>query len=221
MEKYYNKNISYIIFHEGNICEKHQEYIQFNTVIPLKFIDVSRSFRKKQVNIYPPTRHFSLGYRNMCNFWFCDFWNYLTKYSKIMRIDEDCLYYSDYNEVFDILKNKEVVYGKWDHDKAYVTRNLQYFTIFFMINHKKIPIKNKVGGPYTNVIGFNLDKLRNNTILTKYIKFIKKSNYIYVYRWGDLPLWGEALTYCLSDKNYKQTNKIQYYHGSHDVNVNI
>ena len=39
----------------------------------------------------------------MCNFWFCDFWNYVQKYNKILRIDEDCIYYSDYRDVFKLL----------------------------------------------------------------------------------------------------------------------
>ena len=37
-------NIDYIIFHEGNISEEHQKYIQNNTTIPLKFINVKLSY---------------------------------------------------------------------------------------------------------------------------------------------------------------------------------
>ena len=104
LERYYNKNISYIIFHEGNISENHQEYIQLHTIIPLIFVNVSKSFRTDKIDFYPPTMECSLGYRNMCNFWFCDFWMYLTDYNKILRIDEDCFYESNYNNIFNILR---------------------------------------------------------------------------------------------------------------------
>ena len=178
LERYYNKNkkSSYIIFHEGNISENHQEYIQLQTIIPLNFINVSKSFRKEKIDFYPPTKRFGLGYRNMCNFWFCEFWTYLTDYNKILRIDEDCFYNLDYNDVFDILDDKVAVYGKWSGDFTFVTKGLQEFTKNFMSQHNKKPLNNSVGGPYTNVLGLNLKKLRQNVLLTQYIKSIKKSD---------------------------------------------
>ena len=46
LEKYYNENIDYIIFHEGNISDIHQSYINSKTLIPFIFINVSDSFKK-------------------------------------------------------------------------------------------------------------------------------------------------------------------------------
>ena len=220
LEKYYNKNISYIIFHEGNISENHQEYIQLHTIIPLIFINVSKSFRKEKIDFYPPTNKFGLGYRNMCNFWFCECWTYLTAYNKILRIDEDCFYNSDYNDIFNILDDKVAVYGKWAGDVQFVTQGLQEFTKKFMSQHNKKPLNNRIGGPYTNVIGLNLKEIRKNILLTQYIKAIKESNNIYIYRWGDLPLWGEALSYCFPKNSYIESNQIKYFHGSHNIQVN-
>nr|QFG74718.1 MAG: glycosyltransferase sugar-binding region containing protein [Megaviridae environmental sample] len=226
LERYYNKSISYIIFHEGNITEDHQQYIQLNTIIPLIFIDVSDSFRKEEINVYPPTRGFNLGYRNMCNFWFCEFWNYLTDYNKILRIDEDCLYYSDYNIIFNMLNDNTVLYGKWVKDKDFVTKGLSKFTHQFMKrNNKNIPIfklfNRTSSGPYTNVIGINLIKARQNMLFSKYIKAVKYSDNIYIYRWGDLPLWGEALTYFFPKNSYQKSKKIKYFHGSHSTGINV
>ena len=221
LERYYNKNIRYIIFHEGNISENHQEYIQLQTIIPLNFVNVSKSFRTEKIDFYPPTSRFSLDYRNMCNFWFCDFWMYLTDYNKILRIDEDCFYESDYNNVFNILDDKVAVYGLWSGDEEFVTKGLQDFTKTFMYQHNKKPLKNKIGGPYTNVLGLNLKEMRKNMLLTQYIKTVKKSDNIYIYRWGDLPLWGEALSYCFPINSYTKSNQIQYYHGSHNKEIGM
>ena len=234
LEKYYNKNISYIIFQEGNIPKDHQEYIQNNTSLPLQFINVSGSFTDKTFDVYPPTKKWRLGYRNMCNFWFCEFWKYLENYNKILRIDEDCNLFSDYNTIFQHLTDKVAIYGNWFPDDNFVTKNLNKSTINFIkqYNIEKYDTTNwkerlahqaysrRPSGPYTNVIGLNLDILRKNTILTKYISYIKNSNNIYIYRWGDLPLWGEALSYFFSGRHARDNN-IQYFHKSHNQAINM
>ena len=221
IEKYYNKEVDYIIFHEGNIYKKHQEYIQNKTNIPLIFRDVSKSFKTTKVNFYPPTNKFKMGYRNMCNFWFCDFWNYVKHYDKLIRIDEDCYYHNDYNKIFELLDHKVAVYPKWVNDVDFVTKGLYSFTNNFLKNYginkkiRKIP-----SGPYTNVIGFNLNLCRQNDLLFKYIAKIKKSNNIYIYRWGDLPLWGNALTYLFDSNSHMSNKNIKYFHGSHNSKIN-
>ena len=173
--------------------------------------------------IYLPSRpdKFKLGYRNMCNFWFCNFWKYLKEYDKILRIDEDCYYYSDYNKVFKLLNNKVFVYGGRTGDKDFVTKGLNNFTLDFMKqNNIKNIYRRSPSGPLTHVIGINLDRCRKNTLLTKYISSIKTSNNIYVYRWGDLPLWGESIEYFFENKDRLSTSKIQYYHESHKARIN-
>ena len=218
LEKYHNKNISYIIFHEGNIPKDHQEYIQADTFISLIFTDVSDSFRKEKIDFYRPTKTWKLGYRNMCNFWFCDFWIYLHKYDKILRVDEDCIIYFDYNDIFEILDNKVCVYGKWIPDSKFVTKGLNNFTINFMKQHKKEIISRRPSGPYTNVVGLSLLKMRKNVLLSNYIEAIKKSDNIYIYRWGDLPLLGEALTYFFPENSYICLKEIKYSHASWVIN---
>lgn len=220
LEKFYDKNLDYIIFHEGNITKEHQKYIQNNTKIPLIFINVSKSFKKDKVNFYPPTKRFNLGYRNMCNFWFCEFWKYVQEYDKIIRIDEDCNYYTNYNDIFKLLHNKVAIYGNWANDAKFVTEGLNNFTINFL---KKKGIKYKTrspSGPYTNVIGLNLNLCRKNKLLSQYISDIKESNKIYIYRWGDLPLWGEALKYLFKPEEYTLNKNIKYFHKSHNSKIN-
>ena len=134
LEEYYNENIDYIIFHEGNIDDEHQNYINGDTIIPFKFINVNYEFRIKDKNLIfrKKTFKWGIGYRNMCNFWFCGFWKYVEKYDKILRIDEDCIIYYDYNKIFELLNNKVACYGKWlPFDSHKVTKGLNEFTSRF------------------------------------------------------------------------------------------
>jgi hypothetical protein len=63
--------------------------------------------------------------------------------------------------------------------------------------------------------------LRKNERLKEYINIIKEKNYIYIYRWGDLPLWGQVLYYFYNKNDYLNTTEIKYFHGSHAHLVNL
>lgn len=228
-----NTTTDFIIFHEGNITEIQQQYISEKSLYinKINFVDISiLAFLNEKNNtvFYPPTNMFSLKYRHMCSFWFVDFWKYVEEYDYIIRIDEDCIINFSINNVFTILKNDKIncIFGKWVNDQEFVTHGLNCFTKNFITknfnsnyNVKDLPIHNP-SGPYTNVIGFNLKKLRENIILNRYINTINKSNAIYIYRWGDLPLWGEALYYFCDKNSYFEYNEIKYFHGSHNIVVN-
>ena len=88
-------------------------------------------------------------------------------------------------------------------DMAEVTKGLKSFTEAFIkskgirIPSESIRPKPHPSGPYTNVLLLNLKKLRRNSILMDYIELLRKSENIYKYRWGDLPLWGDVLHYIL------------------------
>ena len=222
LEIYYNKNIDYIIFHEGNISEEHQKYINNETIIPFKFINVEKEFKIKDENLKfrHKTFQWGMGYRNMCNFWFCGFWKYVEKYDKILRIDEDCLIYYDYNKIFLLLNNKVACYGKWmPFDSYKVTKGLNKFTVDFLKSNNKIVKPKKCNGPYTNIIGFNLNLLRCHKLLNKYIKEVYKSNQIYISRWGDLPLWGDVLFYLFKKHHYIEIKDLKYTHDNLKINM--
>ena len=218
--KFYNSKIDYVVFHEGNIYVDHQNYISsFTPKLKLIFIDIGESFVKEDIPIKIEMK-WGLGYRNMCNFWFTKFWKYVQKYERIIRIDEDCIFYSNYNHIFNLLEDKVSVFAKKSYDELFVIKGLNDFTINFL-NNKNIKAKKRnVWGPYTNVIGLNLIKLRKNLLLKEYINSIKNSKNIFYYRWGDLPLWGEVLYYFYNEKDYLISDKIIYYHKSHDQFVN-
>jgi hypothetical protein len=224
LEKYANSDIDYIIFHEGNIDQDHQHYISnFTPKLKITFVDVSKDFRTATMEFYQPTASFNMGYRNMCSFWFVEFWKYVTSYSYILRIDEDCLYYSDPTQVLTMLEgsNKVAAFGEFSNDHESVTKGLNQFTLDFLHQKGIRPPPAQPSGPYTNVIGLNLTLLRKNVMLMEYIKAVKLSNNIYIYRWGDLPLWGEVLRYMYADKDYAVDPTIHYFHGSHKKQVGI
>ena len=220
-----NRSIDNLIFHEGNILEEHQKYISsFTPHLNLKFICISeKAFNndKKHIKIYNPTSSFGINYRHMCSFWFVDFWNYVEEYDMILRIDEDCVIDFHIAELFNNLHNNLTIYGMWTMDQEYVTHNLNKFTLKFLKdnNIKTSTIFQQPSGPYTNVIGLNVELLRKNEMLKKYIERVKESNYIYTYRWGDLPLWGEAFLYLCDRRLCLKSDKIKYFHGSHNFYV--
>lgn len=225
LEQFYNDNISYLIFHEGNINEDHQNYIQSNARIPLKFINVKDSFKEKTMKFSKQTTRSipscSIGYRNMCNFWICGFWKYVEEYDKILRIDEDCIYKTDYNEVFDVLNDKVCTYGIWKRDAQEWCIGMNRFVVNYL-NNNGMNVQNRTpkNGPYTNVVGFNLKLLRQNQLLKDFLTALEESNNIYFHRWGDLPLWGQILIYMYTTDDHIRYRNIKYYHGSHKRQIN-
>uniref|UniRef100_A0A6C0D884 Uncharacterized protein n=1 Tax=viral metagenome TaxID=1070528 RepID=A0A6C0D884_9ZZZZ len=227
MGNMFNK-IDILIFHEGNILVSHQQFIsKFTPLLNIKFIYIKEhAFKddKKTISFFEPTKSFGLNYRHMCSFWFVDFWNYVKEYDMILRIDEDCIIDFNIPELFFVLQNKSVVYGEWTRDKDFVTYGLNNYTKKFIGEHihknANKPIFNHIpSGPYTNVFGLNLKILRENRLIQNYIQKIKDSNFIYIFRWGDLPLWGEALFYFCDPEQYYRFEKIKYFHGSHNYYV--
>lgn len=215
-----DKSIDILIFHENNITFQQQKYIKSKTnslnIIFISIIEKGFLKEKENIEIYEKTKLFKIGYRHMCSFWFVNFWDYVKDYDLILRIDEDCIINFNIDNLLYELNNKVCIYGDWVDDCDYVTFGLNNFTMnFFNTRNTHNP-----SGPYTNIIAFNLNILRENNLLKKYINEINNKNYIYKYRWGDLPLWGEVLTYLYTEKDHVCSSKIKYYHGSHNVYIN-
>jgi len=222
------KDTDILIFHEGNILPQHQEYIsKFTPTLNLIFKCIKEhAFKdeKKDIHTFEPTRAFGLNYRHMCSFWFVDFWKFVEEYDMILRIDEDCVIEFNIPELFYTLFNKTAVYGMWTRDQDFVTVGLNQFTRLFLKENLPEESNNQIiqhnpSGPYTNVIGFNLKSLRENELLQKYIQKVGIMDCIYAFRWGDLPLWGEALFYFCNPNSYSKSDKIKYFHGSHNTYV--
>jgi len=217
IEKNLNNLCDILIFHEGNIVRHQQNYIQDCSNIPIKFVEIPKFTPKQNVTFTEKSGGHGWGYRHMCSFWFSDFWKYVQEYDMILRIDEDCIFESNIDSIFDILEEKVCVYGKWHPDNDDVTEGLNEFSLNFFGNSKG---SKEPSGPYTNVLGLNIKKLKENKKLFEYISEVDRLNKIFIYRWGDLPLWGEVLYYLYDEKDYCEVKEIKYYHISHNEKVN-
>lgn len=224
-----DKSIDILIFHEGNIVEKHQIFIKDQTpLLKIQFIDISTiAFQsdKKDIPFDKETSDFSLGYRHMCSFWFIQFFDAVKEYDKLVRIDEDCFIDSNIDDIFIELDKYTFICGILSGDEKFVTKGLNDFSIDFINRYNKdysfkTMSRKDPDGPYTNLIGFSLDLVRKNTLFQKYINEVDSSNMIYKRRWGDLPLWGEVIQYIFGKDTLKVDNTIKYYHGSHSMYVN-
>lgn len=219
-----DKTIDILIFHEGNIKPEHQIRIKNETLeLDIRFIDVNNGLAfksdKASIEFHPDASRFGIGYRHMCSFWFVDFWHFLDDYDRMLRIDEDCYVNFNIDKVLKNLDTNEFICGKWTRDFDFVTIDLNKTTLQF-IGSDTSQVETP-SGPYTNVFAINLENVRYNQLLRKYIKLVDDSGNIYRYRWGDLPLWGEAIYYIFGMKSILIDKSIQYMHESHDMKVNF
>jgi len=220
------KDIPLIIFNEGNISLQHQLYIKsFTPELQINFINVVGDFAfrksKESCQFDPPGSSWGIGYRHMCSFWFVDFWNFVKDYDLLLRVDEDCIVNFDIDIVFNKMINKTFISGMTQDDHPLVTIGINQFTLQFLkdkYNMDKLP--KKPAGPYTNVFGINLSRAKDNDMLKKYINEVDVYNRIYTHRWGDLPLWGEAIDYFFKTGELIIDTDIKYFHGSHNIAVN-
>jgi hypothetical protein len=210
------ENTDILIFNEGNISESNKESLQRKTSLTLKFISIPKFDPIPNISFDPESSGYNWGYRHMCNFWFIDFHKYLKDYELMLRVDDDCIVDSSIDNIFYKLENVVSIFAKMGGDWEFVTKNMNNLTKTFLnTSESKGP-----GGPSTNLIGFNLNKLRNNHLFFEYIEKVKESQGIYIYRWGDMPLWGEVLEYFYTPNDYIIDQDIKYYHGSHADLIN-
>ena len=104
-----------LIFHEGNIPEEHQQYINSKSPEVYNFIDVSEDFKydKSIISEVPDIERFNIGYRLMCRFNFFHIWKYVNKYDFLIRIDEDVIVKKFSKSLLDNLNNN-FIFGTAD-----------------------------------------------------------------------------------------------------------
>lgn len=232
-----DKSIPLLFFHEGNITEEHQRHIMDKTPdLKMQFIDIKRdgkafcceNERIPHLNIVVNSQYFGMGYRHMCHFWFCDFWHFVQPYDVVIRIDEDCIMESSLDAIIQKVcdpgssTSARLWTGMIDNDKDFVCVGMNQFTREFMRKTTSVnpPTKYPPSGPYTNFFVIRVDLLRNHNVFMQYVHSVSESHGIYLHRWGDLPLWGEAITYILGDDILVVDPEIRYYHGTHFTHVN-
>jgi len=222
-------NIHNIIFHEGNITNEQQIYIQSQTInLPLKFIKINFINPKKENELCKSTNlsnSFSNGYKNMCHFWTVGFIDniHLNEYDYIIRIDEDCILQNIPNNLFENYLNKHIVYSSplfQGDDHPDVTLGMKTFFNEFVKNNNLEIINTNVKNPYTNIFIMDINYFKNHKIINKVLKQLEQTNCIFNNRWGDLPIWGYLLSYFIDSNLYLEDKSISYLHGSHNQQVN-
>jgi hypothetical protein len=246
-----NYTTDFLLFHEGNITEEHQQYIQNKTSLKLTFIDIKKTlpgtaFNNDGKEVYvnkigynvsslfdsrthldgweTNRRPWGLSYRYMCEFHFVYILDYLKGYKYAMRVDEDCYIHNNIN-YFDLLQStgKKLVSGWSFADGGAAVINMNDFSVNFMKeNGIQRGIRREALGPYTNVLLLDVGHFSENELVRKYMNEVRENNFIIKYRWGDLPLWGQICFIFLDRNQYDFNNRaIQYFHGSHSQKVNI
>jgi hypothetical protein len=106
-------------------------------------------------------------------------------------------------------------------DVEWATKGLNDFTRQYIKTTRNVTVLAKSpAGPYTNIFAINLAAARKVGALHDYIKAVDIYNRIYTYRWGDLPLWGEAIHYFCGPHALVVDSTIKYFHLSHNTDVN-
>jgi hypothetical protein len=220
-----------ILFHEGNIPQAHQHYINQRSGVVFRFVDVRTAV---PMSGFDPAREvpnqvaemagFRAGYRHMCHFWFIDFFDYLKQYRYAARVDEDCLV-MNIPDVFVQMQAHGWVFASGsaspETDTAII--GLREFGHFFRARqrHKAMATPEIVQGPMTNLMVVDLAHFRDDANFRAYQKAVSASGMVYSHRWGDLPLWGEFLRmYVSPERTRLEWSEIRYYHGSHRLMVN-
>lgn len=230
-EKFYSKlndreKFHNIVYHEGNITDVHQRYIQSKTPgLPIFFIAIlfrDQAYPEKNFVCHATeaSNNFSNGYKNMCQFWTIDFLKYLKNFEYIIRIDEDCIINKIPKNILEIYKEKNIFYSSpyfQGKDSKEVVVGLKDF--FSKINNN---IKYKdIKYPYTNFFIMNISYFNRRKKLKEALTLIDETNCIFINRWGDLPIWGFLLKYYINPCNYIEDKNLSYFHGSHDASINL
>lgn len=209
------RDYDFIVFHENNITIEQQIYIQDQTSLDLQFWGIPK-FEPRNHEVFKPTAPWGWNYRHMCNFWFSEFLDRLGAYDQLLRIDEDCTVYSNLDQIFDALNEKVCVYGMWCGDDWFNVHGLDEFCKGIFPNKPR----KEIGGPYTNLVAWDLKRIRANETVKGFIKAVNESEAIYTHRWGDHMLWGEALYYGFDESEYCELKSVSYYHASCLTEVN-
>tara|TARA_B100000674_G_C37762682_1_gene878734 strand:+ start:102 stop:989 length:888 start_codon:yes stop_codon:yes gene_type:complete len=211
----HRKNASdMILFHEGNISSLDQDYINSESEVEIKFVDVSKYFNNDGLILEGESK-FSLGYRQMCRFNMFHIWDEVTDYDYILRVDED-IEINDFDPfIFEKMEEKKQIYltGRFTKETHRLTnKTLPYFllkntdlNVDKVYNHRN---------PYTNLYASSV-KFWNNEEIKSILKTIALTDQQIINRWGDHTVQGLLLNH----KNIKihLFPRLIYRHISHNL----
>jgi len=219
--KHINKKRDYpadlILFHEGNISESDQSYLNTESPENIKFKNVSQYFINNNDLELAGENKFNLGYRQMCRFNMYHIWEEVKEYDYILRVDEDVEITKFDPYVFEYMESKNIKYmtGRFTEDTHKLTNstlppflkentNLNVEKIY---NHRN---------PYTNLYATKVDFWRQDDVWSL-LTTISLSKDQLLNRWGDHTVQGIILNH--KEEKIRLFPKLEYKHISHDLKI--
>lgn len=210
-------NMDILIFHEGNIPDHHQKYIEAQTPdLTFKWVQIPWEFPNIEMPVPVYETFFNglcyPGYHLMCQFHSTEVWEYLRDYDIALRVDEDCVLTSpNWSNVFKSLDDgfdyKTPMYDVEIHDwtnnmlPRWLGEDACYYDETL---------------PYTNVFVTRVAPWFREDV-QEWLQKLRESKNCVRLRWGDHAIHSVVL------KKFKFKNTTldgySYFHGSHNRNV--
>jgi hypothetical protein len=200
--KIFGNKYDVVIFHEGNINERHQRYIKASTPLNFIFKDISKIW--------------SGGYEGMCRFQSVQLFEQCKEYDYIMRIDEDCVLERLDVDPFENMGDNVYAYSVyWGESHSETNATLPGA----ISKLTKVPVEEFYNNkfPYTNV-GVAKVSFFTTDPMYSILYILANSQSQRTNRWGDLPLHGSLLQIYAKDK-VMQIKGLIYHHGTHNVTI--
>lgn len=213
-------NHDIIIFHEGNIQEEHQRFVQSKTPslnimwiqVPWYFpqgFQIPKESYETWLNgsCYP-------GYHLMCHFHTCDVWDYVKNYDKILRIDEDCFLEGNWSEIFDIISEDVPFKAAEGGGPTWGMHNISDVSLQEHFNE----IDMKTLSVYSTQVFVSFTKFWYTPEVISYINRFKKFDGSRKWRWGDQETY--AIIFRACNIKVETFDNFRYYHESHKKFLN-
>lgn len=233
--------VDHLVFYDDAMPKADREYIQAQTSLSLRFIDVEAFFAvgreeherrnakggyDKRCNPTGLAKRFSAGYKAMCHFWYSGFLQFTRDYDTILRVDDDVVF----SGVCDIGipprpgQRQEFLASTSERSpydvSAGITRGMRSILAEVGFKHgflKKLPPDGKFSWPYsptTQMMLLNATRLRSDHRIVASMAAIDATGCQYSNRWGDMPLWGGSAN--LFQLPIARFRTCDYTHGSNN-----
>ena len=204
------ENVDVIVFHEADLIPFMDKIKTKVSLIykEIKFVlpDYPPEILKEIPELYPHPTHqngpiaywhkgFTMGYRHMCQFFFCDIFQYIKDYNYSMRLDTDSFIHTPLKyDIFKYMENMDAIYSYIEPavqlDNPLVCQNLNLIVRNWLVD-EQIPIRQNIDNIpngklyYTNYEICKVDWFVNDTRSQLFYQFIKNTGKIFSARWGD------------------------------------
>jgi len=228
--------VDHLVFHEDDLSEVHQRWLNERSALPLKFIDVTRTFKlaeervaearrlqaKGVVNPHcpEPLHHWKRpGYQAMCWFWFYDILTYLAgQYHQVLRGDDDCVLLNGTQHSEWLPHGSAAASPEWQgmELESGLSGMHQLFAGLQQKDPSLAPFPRQWRSPYSNLMAFDAQWAMKDRRMQQVYDAVNATGCVWSTQWGDLQLWGAAITLLQPDHVLDRVPAVlEYFHGSH------